>query len=500
MRRGKIIVLVMVFLAVALGFMLGMFVVTDVCTTLISATSQTLTKLQDSHDDDDHGSPYKPPPSSPAITWSTPAPTVTHTSIRNPPIPSSTPTPLPVPSDPIHIPLPPDLSSRCPLAVHNKTYHFEFNDLTEFSLYELAHLNSLASIRTTGKITLVAGPSDQNTTISITVSTHATSDSLLRRVKYSSTANQLSLDVDDELFPIPIPHFGHDTPCILIYVTVAIAPGSGLDNLHIHASDLEVELTSGLSLSVSETTNMTASHAHVASMAADTFIPRRLYIDVSSGSVTGSFPLLDLLHITARSGSVDIDVIPKPADPNSPTPAVLYVGAASGSVAVRYPTTEADLHARDYRVTVTAQSGSITGQYIHGSQTQLTTHSGHIDALVTPLGVSDVVSFLRTESRSGYTKLELLAPLVRPDCLRHMRSRHDVASGGIKLVYPHLWEGTIAAETTNGHVRVDGDGVEDKSVVRQGAREVVTARKGSGDGIVEIQDRSGSIDLWFPPL
>ena len=61
---------------------------------------------------------------------------------------------------------------------------------------------------------------------------------------------------------------------------------------------------------------------------------RSTIINQLSQSVTGTFPLYDLLSITTMSGSINITVIPQPASSSAKAPAALRLSTMSGAINV----------------------------------------------------------------------------------------------------------------------------------------------------------------------
>lgn len=225
---------------------------------------------------------------------------------------------------------------------------------------------------------------------------------------------------------------------------------------------------------------------------------RETYIDTRSSSISGTFNLHDLLSIKSRSGSVSVDINPRPArEGQTAMPAVLEVESRSGSVQVRYPANESNIPDRDYRTNIDSRSGSVRAKILHGSETKIKIRSGRLDAQILPFGIKGVSSSLITELRSGHTSVDVLKPRGHGDPLSRMASSHSVRSGGMDLRYPDEWNGTIYGDARSGSVSVRGRGVEIIKQKDKGAHKYIRAKKGNGQSKLEFDVRSGSGSATF---
>ncbi|KAI1979515.1 hypothetical protein LOZ53_005885 [Ophidiomyces ophidiicola] len=177
---------------------------------------------------------------------------------------------------------------------------------------------------------------------------------------------------------------------------------------------------------------------------------REILIHKSSDGIWGRYPLYDLLSLSTRSGSIAVEVIPQPADPNDPAkPAKLILNTRSGSISVHFRTPGSDswhgkhhggfrgtfkheferfkkemksawreiqhmlehsldtrsegeedsttstaaatpIPARPYEIEIHTRSGKITANVAFSSSVHLSAHSGSIDARLTPLVFRDL--------------------------------------------------------------------------------------------------------------
>lgn len=273
------------------------------------------------------------------------------------------------------------------------------------------------------------------------------------------------------------------------------------------------------------------------------FSSRETIITTSSGDITGSFYLYDLLHLETNSGDVDISVAPQP-DPQggSSRTAQLTVASASGDIRCRYPIWDtSSIPDRDYQTSVTAHSGDISGDFVIGSEATFKAISG--DFYINALPTTYDNSTFSTVSTSGSTRVTVLEPLSRHQTplsspadninigdddpyviinpseilpvdideptilstsykrpLTHLTSYHEGSSGNTKIHYPSSWEGEISAATISGNIRVGGEGVRTiKDGRKNRAYREVVARKGSRAeyaSVLKVHEVSGNLDVW----
>ncbi|KAI0909135.1 hypothetical protein F4823DRAFT_563141 [Ustulina deusta] len=134
--------------------------------------------------------------------------------------------------------------------------------------------------------------------------------------------------------------------------------------------------------------------------------PRRIILQATSKSISGSYPLYDLLSIATESRSISVAVAPHSASSEDPSrPASLEPKSSSGSVHVTFPGTFVEPSGnpvREYITSVSTQSTSISGTLPLGSHTSLDSRSGSLSAelVVAPINTARPRR-LKTVSRSG---------------------------------------------------------------------------------------------------
>jgi DUF4097 and DUF4098 domain-containing protein YvlB len=270
----------------------------------------------------------------------------------------------------------------------------------------------------------------------------------------------------------------------------------------------------------------------------DGFSSREIYVGTTSGSVTGTFPLWDLLHVESDSGSIDICITPKPLLEDDPKPAQLTLSTVSGNINARLPIRQASsIPERDYHTRINTHSGGIQADIVIGTNAVIKSVSGSLAIMALPTTYGN--SFFTTGTESGSTDIKVLSPLSGgtryaspqddftdignddpylighpesgPDVpaaqlsgskrpLSRLVSQHEGSSGHVKMHYPSVWEGEINAETISGNIKVGGNGVRIiKDSRKNWAYHEVVARKGAGAehaSSLRVREVSGGIDVW----
>jgi len=239
---------------------------------------------------------------------------------------------------------------------------------------------------------------------------------------------------------------------------------------------------------------------------------RRTVIDSPTHSIDGTYNLYDLLSLRSGSGSISVSVKPQPADPSAPNkPAVFSAWSGSGSIDVDFVAFPDTIPPRQYRTFVTSHSGSISGSYLLGAETEIKSQSGSLEGItlqpVVPESSEDgnakSVMHLFTSSKSGSHGIRILSPS-RPfaaddrntSVSTGIQAHHSSYSGAQHIEYPAEWEGELVLKSRSGSLNVVGDGVtiikDEHGIVGR----TLVARKGdAGKGRIVCTSASGSIDV-----
>ncbi|KAI9641315.1 hypothetical protein NHQ30_010117 [Ciborinia camelliae] len=348
---------------------------------------------------------------------------------------------------------------------------------------------------------------------------------------------------DDGTLKISTPRFAHpgthDRPCISVEITAWVPEHAKISNVFFDLVTLSIRLFGDVNIKVSGDTVLKTVSGYVdftkplslssnqASITASgfqsvtnaEFDSRRIIIETVSGRIEGAYPLYDLLKLSSQSGTIGVDIHPKPVLESAPAPATLDIHTASGGIEVQSPIKIPQAtHPREYITRVESISGTIQGDFFIGSMGSFKTSSNTIQLVAKPVlpATSDDEgqrNEFSTFSVSGSTHVTLLDPLfilpptgqtykepidsnhyssiqVYNSKLRTFHSTHRTTSGGIEAYYPSTWIGNIEAKTISGRIEVEGKGIE---IVKRNdgwGFKRIKARKG-----VERDEDGGSVGL-----
>lgn len=287
--------------------------------------------------------------------------------------------------------------------------------------------------------------------------------------------------------------------CIYVAATISIPPGSTLENFGINTESLSVTFFRGLDYAI---TNYTEISAHSASLSLSAAEPpsidinsRETNIHLISGSVTGSYPLYDILDISTISGSIDIDVEPKDANEDNVQPAILRLSSRSGSI--RAMTSIISVPPRDYQTAVHSLNGGIDATLLHGSRTSLRSLSGRINTDLYPYGHNNSRTDINTHCQSGSTDITVHSSISHPtNPLNKLYSDHSGLSGSLNLWYPAQWQGMVKGSTLSGSIDLDWDGLKVIKDEKKGwIKRTVEAVRGEGESELIFSGKSGSVNL-----
>ena len=280
-----------------------------------------------------------------------------------------------------------------------------------------------------------------------------------------------------------------DGPCLHVSTIITLASGASLENLGIKSESIPVIFRPGLDYAESR---VVETKTHFDSMSS---YSRETVIDVSSASVTGSFPLYDLLSIYTNSGSVDVEIVPKKASRQSVKPAVLRLSSNSGSVRAR--TSTVSVPDRDYQTSISTSSGSIEVEVLHGLRTSLRSINGRISAHLHPYGHNDSKTSIEVHATRSSLDVTLHPSISHPTAsLKKLYGYYRSVSGSLTLFYPAQWQGTVEGTTLSGGVDLDWKGLK---IIRDGKyghlSRSIEAVHGEGEGKLEFHASSGRVHL-----
>lgn len=397
-----------------------------------------------------------------------------------------------------------EIPMSCPGTKYRKTLNFDFNKPTELAFAQKSHDPKRRGreydfVRTFGKVEVLK--EDSLSTIRIALDVRSSDPQLTSSESLSivKSGSALTVKTPRGVARVSLSDGRAESPCIYVAATISIPPGTTLENLGINTETLSVTFFPGLDYAI---TNCTEINAHSASLSLSTDEPpsvdinsRETNIHLNSGSVTGSYPLYDVLDISTISGSIDIDVEPKDANKDNVQPAILRLSSKSGSI--RALTSIVSVPARDYQTTVKSLNGGIDATLLHGSRTSLRSLNGHINADLYPYGYNDSRTDINTHCQSGRTDVTVHTSISHPtDPMKKLYSGHSGLSGSLNLWYPAQWQGTVKGSTLSGSIDLDWDGLKVVKDEKKGwIKRVVEAVRGEGESELIMSGKSGSVSL-----
>lgn len=292
-----------------------------------------------------------------------------------------------------------------------------------------------------------------------------------------------------------------------------------LDDLSIHAADYaRISSVIGDIKSGAERP-LNYNNSRIVQTAPDfTFLPakdsyvldsRVVEVTTTSGTISGNWPLYDMLGLHTTSGDIKVSITPNNASEIDPKSAVLSLSSISGVVHATEPVHLVDqIPLRDYLVDIKSTSGGIHGAFAFGAGIELKSTASDIALDLLPVMNEGKVSptqpaQLETATTSGTTAVRVLEPiwfddngLVSNKSLNCLQALHKSTSGDIGLRYPQAWEGYLQGETTSGSLKVKGKDVKIVRSVGGWPGSKMEARKGrAGPGsTIQVHVLMGDMD------
>jgi hypothetical protein len=369
----------------------------------------------------------------------------------------------------------------------SRSLDFDFRDLESFDFVEQFEKDAKSSSgRFKGLIQILPAVDDQASDIRVNVAISASSSVISEAVQYEASKSSLTINL-----PRPWDQHSGTRPWLEVNASLHIRSGLTLNDLSIASDTSHVDIPKAIDLRVNNTTNINLRSGGVT--ANPFFASRDTEIDVGSGSISGEYPLYDLLSLRTRAGSIIADVVPKPVDKDAPAPAVFAATSYAGSVRVTYPPHGAEIPRREYRTTVSSRQGSVNGRFLHGVDTVLETNAGSITADILPFAANDYKSTLHTRTNAGSQTIKLLSPYADPGArIGGLSSFHQSHASGITIEYPPEWEGKIDGRTSFGSLTLRGN----VRIIKEGGTgsvgRYVLAEKGDGDSDLKFRTSAGS--------
>jgi len=384
----------------------------------------------------------------------------------------------------------------CPSSVHTTKVGLDFADHTKFAFTQLfeeppSHPEQSSNyVRTVGNIevrkAVQASGSHIHVDLEIRSSNARLTSSMVGVEKNEST---LLVRTPKRMPGAMVPDGADQILCLHISAIISISPGTKLEYFGIHSETLAVIFHPGLDYADSRVVETKTQFESMSTYSRETII------DVQSASVTGSYPLYDLLSIHTNSGSIHVNVDPKNASTKNVKPAVLRVTSNSGSV--RAISSTVSVPDRDYQTTMSTSSGSINAVILHGLGTSLRSINGHIIADLYPYGHNDSRTDIEVHDTSGNIDITLHSSLSHPTApLKRLYGYYGGISGSLTLFYPAQWQGIVQGTTLSGSITFDWQGLKIVKDGKEGwVKRTIEAVRGEGEGRLVFYETSGSTKL-----
>jgi hypothetical protein len=338
-----------------------------------------------------------------------------------------------------------------------------------------------------GTIHILPAPENQTLDLVVAVSINASNAFLTEHVGFHTTDSSVSL-----ILPSPWKDDSH-SGCLVVEVSMFFRQNLTLKQLSISSDLSNIEVIPQLGLVV----GVTNIHTKLGTLTAHPFFASRITrINIDAGSVRGEYGLYDVLSITTKAGSIEVDVLPKPIDKDHPALAIFSAFASSGHIDVAFPPANTKIPERDYLTVVKTDHGSIKGCYIHSTNTSLSTKVGSITAKILPFIIdSSAPSSLATNTDAGMQEIEVLSPYNKKP-ITNLSSKHLTALASLKITYPDEWEGFIDGQTKLGSLGLEGSRLK---VIEEGSigfvGHYVKAERGDGNSTMLVRSAVGGAKM-----
>lgn len=372
---------------------------------------------------------------------------------------------------------------------------YDFGTSKSLDIQEAVHQLDGSYKKVYGWIHVVRAPANQAPgTIQARLS-YAVSPSVdIDTVKHSTTATGLT--IGDPTYPDGFDGVHKGSACLGMSLVVYIAPGVEIETLNIAATHLGMQIHQGVDFSVTNSTRISLTKG---TLDAAAFNSRETYLKTISGSISGLYSLLDLISVTSKSGSVNIEIEPKPATASSSPSAIFMVDAHSSSVRTDFK--RKHIPERDYQVYINTTVGSVDATLIHGSRTELNSIAGFINADLVPYKSGDYASTINTHTHAGQTSITLRSPYHAKNVpMTGLTSNHKTSSGELDLTYPQEWAGHINGTSLSGALHMEGKDLELLAEINEPTKNHVEAKKGGNGGKMEFDTVSGECKIKIGKL
>jgi hypothetical protein len=371
-----------------------------------------------------------------------------------------------------------------------KVEEYDFGSAKDLNIQEAVHQMDDSYKKVYGWIHVVRAPANQAPgTIQARFSYAASPSVNLESVKRSPTAN--GLIIGDPTYADGFDGVHKGTNCLGMSLVVYVSPGFEMETLNVVSNHMGMQIHYGIDFSVTNSTRISLTKG---TLDAAAFNSRETHLKTISGSISGLYSLLDLITVTSKSGSVNIEIEPMAATASSSPSAIFMVDAHSSSVRTDFKRKR--IPERDYQVYINTTVGSVDATLIHGSRTEINSVAGAVTADLVPYKSGDYASTMNTNTQSGQTKVTLRTPYKAKGVpMTGLTSVHQTTSGALLVTYPQEWIGHVNGTSLNGALNLEGKDLELLGENDKPQNNHVEAKKGNDGGKMDFITESGECKI-----
>ncbi|KAK6609705.1 hypothetical protein H4I95_02764 [Botrytis cinerea] len=286
----------------------------------------------------------------------------------------------------------------------------------------------------------------------------------------------------------------HENPCISLEITAWIPKNAEFFKVFFDLATLSIRIFDDVNIKVVKDAMLKTISGHVrfpndpasstihTSLSTESelrtnfdFDSRHIVVETVSGRIEGIYPLYDLLKVSSQSGSIGIEVQPKPVLESTPAPATLDINTSSGHFFVG-STGNFDTASGMIQLVVRPVLSATSDDDDDESGNEFSTHSVSGNTHVTLLDPLFTLPSINGKARnsviesnpdshdSSYTPalVDLSSSSIQAykSKLRTVYSTHRTSSGSIEAYYPLAWIGNIEAKTISGRIELEGKGID----------------------------------------
>lgn len=380
--------------------------------------------------------------------------------------------------------------TSCGKEYNVKVEEYDFSALKDLNIQEAVHQLDNSYKKVYGWIHVVRAPATQAPgTIQARLSYAASPLVDLNSVKRAATAN--GIVIGDPTYADGYDGVHKAASCLGMSLVIYMATGVEIETLKVSSLHMGMQIHNGVDFSVTKSTHVSLTKG---TLDAAGFNSRDTHLETISGSISGLYSLLDRITVTSKSGSVNIEIEPKPATAGSSPSAIFTVDSHSSSVRTDFK--RKHIPDRDYQVYINTTVGSVDGTFIHGSRTEINSVAGFVNADLLPYKSGNYASTISTQTDSGQTSVTLRSPYKAKNVpMTGLTSVHRTTSGELDLTYPQEWVGHVNGTSLNGALHMAGKDLELLNQNDHPGQNHVEAKKGDGGSSLDFDTVDGECKI-----